>query len=77
MDSTRQINSNVINLNKVTVVGYCNRCRQPLLESKGVNPMSTEAELPPPHNTEDLPLPVANLHSPSRTPSTTFLPNVW
>ena len=32
MDSTRQINSNVINLNKVTVVGYCNRCRQPLLD---------------------------------------------
>lgn len=32
MDSTRQINSNVINLNKVTVVGYCHQCRQPLLD---------------------------------------------
>ena len=32
MDSTRQINSNVINLNKVTVVGYCMQCRQPLLD---------------------------------------------
>ena len=32
MDSTRQINANVINLNKVTVVGYCMQCRQPLLD---------------------------------------------